>query len=118
MHFCSQKLCAFIEYIVSFLRKEKITRSLFSKSLIINVFGRICIYPPPQHCQLTGVIVVRDLIPFSFFFLEMEAFENWYPGTVSAAEGYNLLKMMLMKSMMNDQDIESFAKYVHCKLNY
>ena len=48
----------------------------------------------------------------------METFENWYPGMVSSAEEYNLLKMMLMRSMMNDKDIESFAKYIHCKLNY
>ena len=37
------------------------------------------------------------LIHILLYILEMETFENWYPGMVSSAEEYNLLKMMLMR---------------------
>ena len=76
----------------------------------------------PVFCQHNRGYLSQDisqsLISILFSSLEMETFENWFPGMVTSAEEYNLLKMMLMKSMMNDKDIESFAKYIHCKLNY
>ena len=44
--------------------------------------------------------------------------DKWFPGTVTDASGYAKMKKMLMKSMMTDQEIEMFASYIFCKLNF
>ena len=70
----------------------------------------------PEPSKLGAYFQVVTSIFYSF--TETDIFENWYPGTVTAAEGYQLLKTMLTKSMMNDKDLEAFARFIHCKLNY